>query len=88
VRKAKHPSGKLPRGIEKKSTSLGKRLVAPGFVTYRIYIFDSDDEVIWPPRLVDCPDDASALMHANDVTHGKRIEVWQELRLVFRLDVI
>jgi hypothetical protein len=87
VQKTKRPSRKLPRGIKKKGSQVGKHLVAPGLVTYRIYVFDSDDKVIWPPRLVDCPDDASALLHTNDVTHGKRIEVWQELRLVFRLDV-
>jgi hypothetical protein len=49
---------------------------------YRLYSIDKRGHVAGPPKVVDCPDDASLLAEATGLLDGHDIEIWQGIRLV------
>ena len=51
---------------------------------YRLYLVAGDR--LGPPRLIACPDDATAIMWADDLREGKAAELWCGGRLVQRFE--
>jgi hypothetical protein len=53
---------------------------------YRFYVLGSDGHVVAPPKVVECPDDVAAIQQGRRYLDGKAIEVWQEARLIVKLE--
>jgi hypothetical protein len=53
---------------------------------YRIYTLSRYDRVRGPPRVIDCPDDDSAMHQARKFMDGRSLELWDGPRLVGRLN--
>ena len=53
---------------------------------YRFYVLDEDDHVREPPRVFECPDDATAVEQAVPLVNGRVVEVWDHSRRVVRLE--
>ena len=54
--------------------------------SYRIYTLSKDDHVRAPPQVIDCADDSAAVATAKQLLDGQSIEVWNDARLVKRLE--
>lgn len=52
---------------------------------YRAYLVGKDDH-FKDVRVLDCPDDATAIAEAKALLDGADIELWQLGRMVIRLD--
>lgn len=66
----------MPRTIERFSRMPG----------YRIYLLNHTDHVSEPPAIVECEDDQAAIEKARQLLDGRVIEVWEQQRLIARLD--
>ena len=53
---------------------------------YRLYTIRKDGRTAGPPVVIECPDDQAAVQEANKVLDGHAIEVWENARLVSRLE--
>jgi hypothetical protein len=54
--------------------------------TYRFYVSGFGGHVVAPPKVVECPDDVAAIQQCRRYLDGKAIEVWQETRLIVKLE--
>jgi hypothetical protein len=55
---------------------------------YRFYFLDSAGHIARPPMIVECEDDRAAIESAKQFVDGKAIEVWDEGRIVVRLEPV
>lgn len=53
--------------------------------TYRFYTLERD-HVREPPQIYECPDDEAAAEKAAQLSNRRVIEVWDQSRLVVRLE--
>ena len=54
-------------------------------LTYRLYFLDGSDRVV-TGKIFDCRDDAEARTIAHQYVDGRALELWQDARLVARLE--
>ena len=55
-------------------------------LTYRAYIFGPDHHIVQPPKLIEALDDEQAIEAARRMVDGHALEVWDQQRLVIRLE--
>jgi hypothetical protein len=55
-------------------------------LAYRFYFLESDGHIIGPPTISECEDDQAAIATAKTLLHRKAIEIWEQARLISRLD--
>jgi hypothetical protein len=53
--------------------------------TYRLYILDASDGVV-AGQIIECADDAEARAKARPYVDGRAVELWQDGRLVLRVE--
>jgi len=53
---------------------------------YRVYELDRGGHVDRPAKVIVHPDDEAAIEHAKRLVDGFDIELWQEARLVFKIE--
>jgi hypothetical protein len=53
---------------------------------YRVYKLGTDGHISEPPEVLECADDDTAVAQAKQLLNGSVIEVWNEARVVARLD--
>jgi len=54
--------------------------------SYRIYALSKDDHVRGQPQTIHCADDTAAVAVAKQLLDGHALEVWNDSRLVKRLE--
>jgi len=57
-----------------------------GRLTYRAYVFGPDNHIIQPPKLIEAFGDEQAIETARRMVDGHALEVWDQQRLVIRLE--
>ena len=53
---------------------------------YRMYVLTDHDRIRVPPTIIDALDETAAVEEATLLLDGKAIEVWDQDRLVARLE--
>jgi hypothetical protein len=57
-----------------------------GRLTYRAYVFGPDNHIIQPPKLIEAFGDEQAIETVRRMVDGHALEVWDQQRLVIRLE--
>ena len=58
----------------------------PKMAMYRVYQLDGAQHIKGPPAHLDCSDDDEAIAKSEAYLNGHGVEIWQESRLVKKLD--
>ena len=53
---------------------------------YRMYVLTDDDRIRVPPTIIDALDETAAVEEASQLLDGKVIEVWDQDRLIARVE--
>jgi hypothetical protein len=55
---------------------------------YRIYSLDEGGHIVHPPAIISCDNDGEAIDHAEALSAGQPLEVWENDRRVGRIEPI
>jgi hypothetical protein len=55
-------------------------------LVYRAYFFGPDNHIVQPPKLIEALDDEQAIEAARRMVDGHALEVWDQQRLLIRLE--
>lgn len=53
---------------------------------YRVYVMSEQNRIIEAPAIIECSNHEAAAAQAREMLDGHAIEVWEQARLVIRLE--